>query len=105
MHYRMMIVLRMLASLAALFVLPVWARLGGFAGSNAAATTGTIYDGSRAVLFAKLASAAYCAKAKLDNSWSCGPACIDGVNNTKVCQGSATQAIVGIWEGKPFLSF
>lgn len=77
-------------------------RSAGFA---LLATAIADYDESRATLYVKLAGAAYCPRESLE-SWSCGDYCNDvPVSSVKVCQGTATQAFVGMWEEKGLVSF
>eukprot|EP00930_Biecheleria_cincta_P019314 TRINITY_DN14771_c0_g1_i2.p1 TRINITY_DN14771_c0_g1~~TRINITY_DN14771_c0_g1_i2.p1 ORF type:complete len:318 (-),score=51.46 TRINITY_DN14771_c0_g1_i2:27-980(-) len=60
---------------------------------------------ARAVQFAKLAGAAYCAVPAL-KAWTCGPKCLPSVQPpVKVCVGDTTKAFVARWEGLGLVSF
>jgi len=62
------------------------------------------YSEDRAIEFAKLAGTAYCSKKSL-LTWDCGSNCAANVTSVNICQGDSTKAWVGIWEGKPMVSF
>lgn len=62
------------------------------------------YDEALATQYAELAGAAYC-DAEVLTSWTCGKKCIPGVNSVQVCQGTTTQAYVGLWKDSCFVAF
>jgi len=62
------------------------------------------FDEARAIEYARFAGAAYCS-AKSLKAWDCGKKCSADVSSVNICQGDTTKAWVGIWEGKPIVSF
>ncbi|CAE8715174.1 unnamed protein product, partial [Polarella glacialis] len=63
------------------------------------------FSQDRAIMFAKLAGAAYCSPESLE-AWSCGEKCIPQVSKpVKVCAGETTQAFVTTWEHHGLVSF
>jgi hypothetical protein len=62
------------------------------------------YDEARAIEYANFAGAAYCSKKSL-LKWDCGSKCSADVSSLNVCEGKTTKAWLGLWEGKPIVSF
>jgi len=62
------------------------------------------YNESRAIEYAKLAGAAYCAPQTL-SAWSCGSKCFPGVTSVKTCSVSGVLAFLGRWDGRCLVSF
>jgi len=62
------------------------------------------YDEARAIEYSNFAGAAYCLAKNLIN-WNCGKKCHADVSSVSICRGATTKAWLGLWEGKPIVSF